>query len=77
VAEASKMALGETFRAIARTVLLVQAAASSPTKRVEKASAASARSPCRAAGHRHVERAGRARRQRGQVRPVWLAEAAA
>jgi hypothetical protein len=44
----SEVAEGETVRAITRTVLVVQGAASSSTKRVEEASAASARSPCRA-----------------------------
>jgi hypothetical protein len=46
----SKVAEGEMLRAITRTVLVVQAAASSSTKRVEEASAASARSPCRQPG---------------------------
>jgi hypothetical protein len=44
------VAEGETLRAITRTVLVGQAAASSPTKRVEEASAAEARSPCRQPG---------------------------
>ena len=43
----SKVA-GEMFLAMTRTVLLDQAAASSSTKRVDEASAALARSPCRA-----------------------------
>jgi hypothetical protein len=42
----SKVAPGEMLRAITRTVLLVQAAASSSMKRVEEASAAPARSRC-------------------------------
>jgi hypothetical protein len=55
----------EMFRAITRTVLLVHAAASSSMKRVEEASAASAKSPLPAAGDGHVEEAGGARQQRG------------
>jgi anti-sigma factor RsiW len=43
----SEVAKGDMLRAITRTVLAVQAAASSPMKRAVEASAASARSPCR------------------------------
>jgi hypothetical protein len=49
-ADQSKVAEGEMLRAITRTVLLDQAAALNSTKRVEEASAASARSPCRQPG---------------------------
>jgi hypothetical protein len=41
----SKVAVGEMLRAITLTVLLVQAAASSSTKRVDEATAACAKSP--------------------------------
>jgi hypothetical protein len=64
----SKVADGEMSRAIAGTVLMVHAVTSSSTKRVDEASAAAAKSPCRqAAGHRDVQQAGRARRQRRQI----------
>ena len=46
VAAPRSKAAPETLRASTRTVLLLQAAASSSSKRVEKASEASARPPC-------------------------------
>ena len=45
VAARSKVAPGEMFRAITRTVFVVQAVASSFMKRIDEANAASAKSP--------------------------------